>query len=284
MSSPGPLDRLRQAQRLLRTEGRAGIAARFGDRIAAKVSPPGQVRLPVSKDDLRRAGEIAERGWRLPPALAASADEPLTIAWICVPPGGPGSGGHTTMFRLVAMLEARRSPLRALHDRPARLVDRPASPEHPRLVAAHQGRRPRRRGRHRGRARDLRHGLADRVHAAGVRSQGRALLPRPGLRALVLSGRQRGAARRSDLPVRFPCRHRRTLARRAPVARLRDAGRPFRLRRRPRPLHVGRVRPADRGLLLRALQQVPARLRARRRRPRAVRRASPRGRHPLLRR
>jgi O-antigen biosynthesis protein len=118
MSAPGPLHRLRQAQRLLRSEGAAGIAARLGDRVAARLSPPGQVRLPVSEDELRRAGEIAAQGWALPPALPAAAGQPLTIAWVCVPPGGEGSGGHTTMFRLVSAME------RAGHRCIVYLVDR----------------------------------------------------------------------------------------------------------------------------------------------------------------
>jgi hypothetical protein len=59
----------------------------------------------VSKDDLRRAGEIAAAGWTLPAALAAEPGEPLTIAWVCEPTSGRESGGHTTMFRLVEGLE-----------------------------------------------------------------------------------------------------------------------------------------------------------------------------------
>jgi O-antigen biosynthesis protein len=105
MSRPGPIDRARQTQRLLRSEGAAGIAARVADRVSGRLSPAGRTRLPVPHDELVRAGEIAAAGWELPPALPAGDREPLTVAWVCVPPGGQGSGGHTTMFRMVEALE-----------------------------------------------------------------------------------------------------------------------------------------------------------------------------------
>jgi O-antigen biosynthesis protein len=104
MTGPTPVDRLRQARRLLRSEGCSGVAARLAGRVAARVTPPGSGRLPVHGDDLRRAAEIAAGGWILPPPLAAEPGAPLTVAWVCSPPG-PGSGGHTTMFRLVSALE-----------------------------------------------------------------------------------------------------------------------------------------------------------------------------------
>src|SRR5262245_10180874 len=103
--SPSPLDRLRQTRRLLHSEGAAGVAARLGDRLAERLSPESRVRLSVSKDELRRAGEIAAAGFQLPPALPAADDEPLTIAWVAEPTAGRDSGGHTTMFRQVEALE-----------------------------------------------------------------------------------------------------------------------------------------------------------------------------------
>jgi hypothetical protein len=104
MSAPGPVDRLRQTRRLLRSEGPSGVAGRVAARVASRVAPPGSAPVPVSREDLRRAGEIAASGWRLPPPLPVVPGRPLTVAWLCSPPG-PGSGGHTTMFRLVAALE-----------------------------------------------------------------------------------------------------------------------------------------------------------------------------------
>ena len=104
MSSPNAADRIRQTRRLLRSEGYGGVAARLGARLAARLAPPGSERLPVTRPDLVRAREIAASGWILPPPLPAAAGERLTVAWLCAPPG-PGSGGHTTMFRLIAGLE-----------------------------------------------------------------------------------------------------------------------------------------------------------------------------------
>jgi glycosyltransferase involved in cell wall biosynthesis len=104
MSRPGPIDRVRQTRRLLRTEGYAGVAARLADRVSNRISPPGSGALPIARADLVRAGEIAASAWSLPAPLPAAPGEPLTIAWLATPPG-PGSGGHTTMFRLVSALE-----------------------------------------------------------------------------------------------------------------------------------------------------------------------------------
>jgi O-antigen biosynthesis protein len=102
--SPSPLERVRQTRRLMRSEGYAGVAARVADRVSDRISPPGTARLPIARADLERAAEIAAAGWILPPPLHAEPGEPLTVAWVCAPPG-PGSGGHTTMFRLISALE-----------------------------------------------------------------------------------------------------------------------------------------------------------------------------------
>src|SRR4051794_15275766 len=116
MSRPGPIDRVRQTRRLVRAEGFAGVAARLTDRVAKRISPPGGDRLPIARADLERAAAIAAEGWILPPAVHAEPGEQLTIAWVCTPPG-PGSGGHTTMFRLVSALErAGHRCIMYLHD------------------------------------------------------------------------------------------------------------------------------------------------------------------------
>ena len=104
MSRPRPMDRVRQTRRLLRTEGYAGVSARLADRLSNRISPPGSGRMPIAGPDLERAAEIAAAGWILPPPLSAEPGEPLTIAWVAAPPG-PGSGGHTTMLRLMSALE-----------------------------------------------------------------------------------------------------------------------------------------------------------------------------------
>jgi glycosyltransferase involved in cell wall biosynthesis len=104
VSRPGPLGRVRQAQRLIAADGPSAVVERLANRVAQKLTPQGTVRLPVSREDLVRAGEIAADGWRLPAPLPAAPGEALRIAWVCAPPG-PGSGGHRTMFRMVHALE-----------------------------------------------------------------------------------------------------------------------------------------------------------------------------------
>jgi hypothetical protein len=104
VSRPNAIDRLRQTRRLLRAEGYGGVATRLAERAAKRVSPTGQRPLPISREDLLRGADIAASGWILPPPRALVPGEPMTVAWVCSPPG-PGSGGHTTMFRLVSALE-----------------------------------------------------------------------------------------------------------------------------------------------------------------------------------
>ena len=43
-----------------------------------------------------------QMGWA--PGTVPADGRPLRIGWVCTPPG-PGSGGHTTMFRMVEALE-----------------------------------------------------------------------------------------------------------------------------------------------------------------------------------
>jgi O-antigen biosynthesis protein len=104
VSRPSALDRVRQTRRLIEMEGYAGVKARLADRVTKRLSPPGTGRLPIGQADVERAAEIAAAGWVLPEPLAAAPGEPLTVAWVATPPA-PGSGGHTTMFRLMSALE-----------------------------------------------------------------------------------------------------------------------------------------------------------------------------------
>jgi glycosyltransferase involved in cell wall biosynthesis len=101
---PTPLERIRQTGRLLRTEGASGVTARLVARAAKRVAPAGYGQVPIRRTDLIRAGEIAAAGGVLPAPLEARPGEPLTVAWVCYPPSG-GSGGHTTMFRVISALE-----------------------------------------------------------------------------------------------------------------------------------------------------------------------------------
>lgn len=90
--------RLRQTGRLLKTEGVRGAARRIV-RIAER-------RLGMLSDDFPlRAADVADSA-RLnsPQPPAPIQARPLRVAWITTPPGA-GSGGHTTMFRMIEGLE-----------------------------------------------------------------------------------------------------------------------------------------------------------------------------------
>ena len=93
-------------------------------RAADRISPPGYGR---SRSTATISARGRDRPRRLGPApLPAPAGEPLTIAWVCVPPG-EGSGGHTTMFRMVAALEqAGHRCVIYLHDRHGWSIDQHA--------------------------------------------------------------------------------------------------------------------------------------------------------------
>jgi glycosyltransferase involved in cell wall biosynthesis len=117
MSRPSIVERVRQTERLLRTEGPSGVAARMRARAAAALLPPGGTGLPLDREDLVRASEIAAEGRPLPGPAPWREGQPLTVAWVCGP-AGEGSGGHTTMFRMVAALErAGHSCVIYIHDR-----------------------------------------------------------------------------------------------------------------------------------------------------------------------
>lgn len=105
VSRPSPAERVRQTGRLLRSEGFGGVSARLRIRAADWLRPPGEGTFPVAREDLDRAAAVAASGQAPPAPLPWSEGEPLEVAWVCKPPAA-GSGGHTTMFRMVAGLEA----------------------------------------------------------------------------------------------------------------------------------------------------------------------------------
>jgi O-antigen biosynthesis protein len=117
VSRPGVADRVRQIRRLLRSEGYAGVETRLRDRAASLLAPADLDRIRVARGDLMRAADAASAGEAPPPPLDVCPGGPLKVAWVCIPPG-EGSGGHTTMFRLVAALEqAGHECVVYLHDR-----------------------------------------------------------------------------------------------------------------------------------------------------------------------
>ncbi len=98
------IERVRQAGRLLRRDGAAAVTARLLTRGAAALTPAGFGQMPVARDDLIAAAQHAPSGWVLPGPAPIGVGEPLTVAWISVPPH-PGVGGHQTMFRMLGALE-----------------------------------------------------------------------------------------------------------------------------------------------------------------------------------
>ena len=97
-------ERLRQARRLLSSEGATGVTVRLRTRAAAAIAPQGDTRLRVTREDLLAAAEVASGGWMLPGPAPVRPGEPLTIGWVSVPPA-ESSGGHATMFRMITALE-----------------------------------------------------------------------------------------------------------------------------------------------------------------------------------
>jgi glycosyltransferase involved in cell wall biosynthesis len=117
MSRPSVAERVRQTGRLLRSEGPSGVAVRLLNRTRDALESPGYDSLPVGREDLVRASEIVARDRPLPEPIPWRSGEPLTVAWVCGP-AGEGSGGHTTMFRMVAALErAGHTCVVYIHDR-----------------------------------------------------------------------------------------------------------------------------------------------------------------------
>jgi glycosyltransferase involved in cell wall biosynthesis len=94
--------RYRQVRDLWRVEGASGITLRMR-RAAAELLSPEESALPVRHADVM-AADISHPIQPAVPQLALGA--PLTINWVTTPPS-PGSGGHTTLFRMVRYLESQ---------------------------------------------------------------------------------------------------------------------------------------------------------------------------------
>jgi O-antigen biosynthesis protein len=92
--------RAKEAWRVLRDGGPRGLAQRVS-RVAYRQLGASSLEFPL---DL---GDVADsRGLALATPLQRPVrGAPLTVGWICVPPA-PGSGGHTTLFRMVEAAEA----------------------------------------------------------------------------------------------------------------------------------------------------------------------------------
>lgn len=89
-----------EAWRVLRRHGTRGLAQRVA-RVAYGRLGASSLDFPLEPADVADS-----RGLRLAvPARRPVRGTPLTVGWVCTPPG-PGSGGHTTMFRMVEAVEA----------------------------------------------------------------------------------------------------------------------------------------------------------------------------------
>jgi O-antigen biosynthesis protein len=105
VSRPTVSERICQTVRLLGKEGSASVARRIAERALESLPAADCYRqLSIDRDDLARVAEIAAGGWSPQERLPALPGEPLTVAWVCYAPG-EGSGGHTTLFRMVSALE-----------------------------------------------------------------------------------------------------------------------------------------------------------------------------------
>jgi O-antigen biosynthesis protein len=98
-------ERVQQTRKLLRAEGARGISNRLRRRGAALLAPPATEPNRVSLDDLRGAAAAVADPRGLPRPLPWHEGRPLDIAWVDEPPSR-GSGGQTTIFRMIEELEA----------------------------------------------------------------------------------------------------------------------------------------------------------------------------------
>jgi glycosyltransferase involved in cell wall biosynthesis len=92
--------RYRQVRGIWRSEGIAEVSDRVRRAVCSVLAPKNTI-LPVRAKDVVAADLSQPLRTR---TLAMVAGEPLTVNWVTTPPS-PGSGGHTTLFRIVRYLE-----------------------------------------------------------------------------------------------------------------------------------------------------------------------------------
>ena len=90
--------RLRQVRSVVEIEGFHGIAQRMARQAYLRTSAE-QLDFPLLPGDVASSGTVR---WTVPEP--PSPDDRLTVAWVTTPPAA-GSGGHTTMFRMIEALE-----------------------------------------------------------------------------------------------------------------------------------------------------------------------------------
>ncbi len=97
------MNRLTRATAKIRRLRRAGVRG-VAQRIAARAYRATDARsLGFQLDPADIAGRVPVA---LPVPVSTLVDRPLTVGWVTSPPAA-GSGGHTTLFRMVEGLEAR---------------------------------------------------------------------------------------------------------------------------------------------------------------------------------
>ena len=92
--------RARETLRVLRTAGPRGLAQRLS-RVAYRRLGAAELDFPIDLDDVADSHDLSLTVPQRRPARGT----PLTVGWVCTPPA-PGSGGHTTMFRMIEAVEA----------------------------------------------------------------------------------------------------------------------------------------------------------------------------------
>lgn len=92
--------RAREAWRVLRDGGPRRMAQRIA-RVAYQRLDASSLEFPLDLADVADSHDLA----LAVPVQRPRRGTPLTVGWICTPPS-PGSGGHTTLFRMAEAVEA----------------------------------------------------------------------------------------------------------------------------------------------------------------------------------
>lgn len=111
--------RARRLMAAYRSDGTRSVADRLAASALRRLTAQ-EPELPLLPQDVVDSGSL-----RLVRPAGPSGESSLHVAWVLAPPG-PGSGGHTTLFRMVQALEAAGHHC-TLHLYDRRGVDVPAS-------------------------------------------------------------------------------------------------------------------------------------------------------------
>jgi hypothetical protein len=98
-------DAVMEVMRRVRTQGVRDVGQRVVRRITRSLSDTfdtGALDFPLLHPDIADSTRLRLE----PPSGQENRDGVLNLAWLCTPPG-PGSGGHTTLFRMMKGMEDR---------------------------------------------------------------------------------------------------------------------------------------------------------------------------------